>query len=104
METSNNNKKLNRYKNYTNVAEITEILLSLTTTTATSKSVALTGIGLPYSIPTAFAAATVFGSLSKTLNTKMRKKIIIYSQMYILSKQFSDEFNKLYTKSMNENK
>ena len=24
--------------------------------------------------------------------------------MYILSKQFSDKFNKLYTKSMNDNK
>ena len=98
METNNNNKKLNRYKNYINVAEITEKLLSLTTTTATSTSVALTGIGLPYSIPTAFAAATVFGSLSKTLNTKMRNKIIKYPQMYILINQFSDKFNKLYTK------
>ena len=27
-----------------------------------------------------------------------------YSQMYILSKQFSDKFKKLYTKSMNDNK
>ena len=27
-----------------------------------------------------------------------------YSQMYILSKQFSDKFNKLYTKSMKDNK
>ena len=33
-------------------------------------SVALTGIRLPYSIPTAFATATVLGSLSKTINTK----------------------------------
>ena len=57
-ETNNYNKKLSRYKNYIHVAEITEIL-----------SVALTGIRLPYSIPTAFATATVCGSLSKTINT-----------------------------------
>ena len=92
-ETNNYNKKLSRYKNYFNVAEITEIVLSSIATTATSTSVALTGIGLPYSIPTAFATATVCGSLSKTINTKIRNKIIKYSQMYILSKQFSDKIN-----------
>ena len=103
-ETNNYDKKLSRYKNYINVAEITEILLSSIAKTATTTSVALTGIGLPYSIPTAFATATVCGSLSKTINTKIRNKIIKYSQMYILAKQFSDKFNKLYTKSMNDNK
>ena len=57
----------------------------------TTTSVAITGIGLPYSIPTAFAATTVCGSLSKTIHNKIRNKNIKYSQMYILSKQFSDE-------------
>ena len=103
-ETNNYNRKLSRYKNYINVAVITEVLLSSIATTATTTSVALTGIGLPYSIPTAFATATVCGSLSKTINTKIRNKIVKYSQMYILAKQFSDKFNKLYTKSMNDNK
>ena len=96
-ETNNYNKKLSRYKNYINKAEITEKVLSSIATTATTTSVALTGIGLAYSIPTAIATATVCGSLSKTINTKIRIKIIKYSQMYILSKQFSDKFNKLYT-------
>ena len=103
-ETNNYNKKLSRYKSYINIAEITEIVLSSIATTATTTSVSITGIGLAYSIPTAFATATVCGSLSKTINTKIRNKIIKYSQMYILSKQFSDKFNKLYTKSMNDNK
>ena len=57
-ETNYYNKKLSRYKNYINVAEVTEILLSSIATTATSTSVALTGIGLPYSIPAAFVTAT----------------------------------------------
>ena len=73
-ETNNYNKKLSRYKNFINVAEITEIVLSSIVTTATTTSVVLTGIGLPYSIPTAFATATVCGSLSKTINTKVRNK------------------------------
>ena len=103
-ETNNYNKKLSRYKNNINIAEITEIVLSSIAKTATSTTVALTCIGLLYSIPTAFPTATVRGSLSKTINTKMRNKIIKYSQMYILSKQFSDRFNRLYTKSMNDNK
>ena len=103
-ETNIYNKKLSKYKKYINVAEITEILLSSIATTATSTSVALTGIGLPYSIPTAFATAIACGSLSKTIITKIRNKIIKYSQMYILSKQFSDKFNRLYTKSVNSNK
>ena len=103
-ESNNYNKKLSRYKNYFNIAEITVTLISSTAATATSRSVALTGIGLPYSIPTALATATVCGSLSKPINTKIRTKIIKYSQLYILSKQFSDKFNKLYAKSMNHNK
>ena len=100
------NKKLSKYKNYMKIAEITETLLSsiATTATTTTTSVALTGIGLPYSIPTAFATATVCGSLSKTINTKIRNKIIKYSQMYISGKQFSDKFAKLYIRSMNDNK
>ena len=36
------------------MTEITEIILSSIATTAKTTSVALTGIGLPYSIPTAF--------------------------------------------------
>ena len=71
-ETNNYNKKLSRYKNYINIAEITEIVLLSIATTATTTSVALTGIGLPYSIPTAFATAIVCGSFSKTTNTKIR--------------------------------
>ena len=103
-ETNNYIKKLNRYKNYIKVAEITEIKLSSIATTATSRSVALTGIGFPYSIPTAFATATVCGSVSKTINTKIKNTNLKYSQMYILSKQFNDKFDKLFTKSMNDNK
>ena len=103
-ESKNCNKKLSRYKNYINVADITEKVLSSIAATATSTSVALTGIGLPYSITTAFATATVCGSLLKTINTKIINKIIKYSQMYILSKQFSDNLNRLYTKSMSDNK
>ena len=97
-ENNNNNKKLGRYKNYIKIAEITEILLSSIATTATTTSVALTGIGLTYSIPTAFATATVCGSLSKTINTKIRNKIVKFSQIYILSKQFSNKFNGLHSK------
>ena len=102
-ETNNYNKKLSRYENYINIAEITEIVLS-SIATATTTSVAITGIGLPYSIPKPFPTATVCGSLSKTINTKIRNKIIKYSEMYILSKQFRDKFNRLYTKSMKDNK
>ena len=81
-ETNNYKKKLSRYKNYFNIAEITEIVLSSIATTATTTSVALTGLRLPYSIPS-LATATVCGSLSRTINTKVGNKIIKYSQMYI---------------------
>ena len=74
-ETNNYNKKLSRYNNYINVAEITEIVLSSIATATTTTSVALASIGLAYSIPTAFATATVCGSLSKTIYTKIRKKL-----------------------------
>ena len=58
---------------------------------------------MPDSIPTAFGTATVCGSLSKTINTEIRNKIIKYSQMYILNKQIRENFNKLNTKSMEDN-
>ena len=45
---------------------------------------------MPYSLPTGFATVTVCDSLSKTINTKIRNKIIIYSQMYILTKSNND--------------
>ena len=69
-ETNSYNKKSIRYKNYINVAEKTEIALSSIATTATSTSVALTGIGFPYSIPTAFATATVVVHYQKQLILK----------------------------------
>ena len=59
-KTNNYNKKSSRYKNYITVAVITEIVLSSIATTATSTSVALTGIGLPYSIPTAFCTHILY--------------------------------------------
>ena len=74
-ETNNYNKKLSRYKNYINIAEITEIVLSSIATTATTTSVSLTGIGLAYSIPTAYNTATVCGSLSKKLILKLEIKL-----------------------------
>ena len=64
-ETNNYNKKSSRYKSFINIAEITEKLISSIAATATSTSVALSGIGLPYSIPTAFATATVCDSIIK---------------------------------------
>ena len=42
-ETNNYNKKLSRYKNHINIAEIKEIVLSSIETTATTTSGALTG-------------------------------------------------------------
>ena len=69
-ETNNYNKMLSRKKNYINIDEITETLLSSRATFAGSTSVALTSTGLAYSIPTAFPTATVCSSLSKTIITK----------------------------------
>ena len=74
-ETNNYNKKLSRYKNYINKAEITEIVLSSIATTATTTSVSLTGIGLAYSMPTDFATATVCGSLLTTKQLILKLEI-----------------------------
>ena len=65
---------ISRFQSYINIAEVTEILLSSIATTTTS--VATTVIGLSYFIPTAFDATTVCGSLSKTIITKIRNKVI----------------------------
>ena len=88
-------KKFNRYKTCIHIAEITEIILSSIATTAATTITAFTGIGLPYTVSTLFATATVYGSLSRTINTKMRKKIIKRSQIYKLKNEFGDKFKEL---------
>ena len=45
-----------------NTAEITQKTLSSIATTAATTSIALTGIGIPYSIPAIFATAPICGS------------------------------------------
>ena len=77
--------------------------LSYIAATATTTSVALNGIEIPYSITANFAFATICGSLSKTVNTKIRNKTIKFSQMNNLSQQFSIKFNKLHIKSIKDN-
>ena len=54
-EMENYKKKFSRFKNYINIAEITEITWSSIVTTATTTLGAITGRGKPYSIQTAFA-------------------------------------------------
>ena len=97
------NKNLSRYQTYINIAEATEMALSSIAATAATRSVELTGIEIPYSITANFAFATICGSLSKTVNTKIRNKTIKYSQMYNLSKQLSIKFNKLHIRSIEDN-
>ena len=77
--------------------------LSYIAATATTTSIALTGIEITYSITANFAIATICGSLSKAVNTKIRNKTIKYSQMYNLSKQLSIKFNKLHIRSIKDN-
>ena len=74
-ETNNYNKKLSRYKNYINIAEITEIVLSSIATTATTTSVSLKGIGLAYSIPTALLQQLFVVHYQKQLILKLEKKL-----------------------------
>ena len=89
------NKKFNNNINVINDIRIYYETETINNNQKTSTSVALAGIGLPYSISTVFATATIYGSLSKTVNTKIRNKTLKYSQMYIISKQSSDKFNTL---------
>ena len=100
-ETNNYNKKLSRYKNYINVAEITEIVLSSIATTATTTSVSLTGIGLAYSIPTAFATATVCGFIIRKIenekiqaNNKFNNKINIIKDIRNYYETETNNYNK----------
>ena len=59
---------------------------------------------MPYSIPTDLLQQLFGIHKQKTFNNKIRNKIIKYSQLYILSKQSSGRFSRLYSKSMNDNK
>ena len=64
---------LSKYKTYINIAVIIELALSSISiaTTATNTTVAVTDIGIPYSIPTLFITATLCGSLFKVANSKI---------------------------------
>ena len=68
--------KCDKNRTYFIIAKKTEIIIASNNSNinATSKTIAFTCVGLPSSIPKAFATATVCGYLSKTVNTKMREK------------------------------
>ena len=52
---------------------------------------------------TAFATATVFRSSSETNSTKIRRKIIEYSQLYVLTRELNDKFYKFFIRSLKAN-
>ena len=51
-----------------------------------------------------FCYSNCLWSLSKTINTKIRNKIINLSVNCLLEIYICEKFNRLYTKSMNDNK
>ena len=77
-------KKLGRYRTYINIADESENILGAMATTVTKALVASAGTSLPYSKTATFIyAATVQRSLSTALNTKIIKKALTYSEMFI---------------------
>ena len=53
---------------------------------------------------TAFATATVCGSLSKVIKTIVRIRIIKFSQFYLITREFKNKLNKFYIKSVKDRK
>ena len=63
--------KLSKFKNYINIAEITEIVLSSKATTARTTSVSITGIVITFFYTSSFCYCYSMWLIIKTLNTKI---------------------------------
>ena len=103
QEVNKYKKLLSKWKSYSHVSEVVEIVVTSVTSTATWTAVSISGVGLPFTIPTVMATTLACGTISAGINNKLKNKVLSYSKKYVLAKQFAEKYNELYLKVTRDN-
>ena len=103
QEVKKYKKLLSKWKSYTHVSEVVEIVVTSVTSAATGTAVSISGVGLPFTIPTVMATTLACGTISAGINNKLKYKVLSYSKKYVLAKQFAEKYNELYLKVTRDN-
>ena len=103
QEVNKYKKLLSKWKSYSHVSEVVEIVFTSVTSTATGTAVSISGVGLPFTIPTVMATTLACGTISAGINNKLKNKVLSYSKKYVLAKQFAEKYNELYLKVTRDN-
>ena len=103
QEVKKYKKLLSKWKSYTHVSEVVEIVVTSVTSAATGTAVSISGVGLPFTIPTVMATTLACGTISAGINNKLKYKVLSYSKKYVLAKQFAEKYNELFLKVTRDN-
>ena len=103
QEVNKYKKLLTRWKSYTHVSEVVEIVVTSVTSAATGTAVSISGVGLPFTIPTVMATTLACGTISAGINNKLKNKVLSHSKKYVLAKQFAEKYQELYVKVTRDN-
>ena len=103
QEVKKYKKLLSKWKSYTHVSEVVEIVVTSVTSAATGTAVSISGVGLPFTIPTVMATTLACGTISAGINNKLKNKVFSYSKKYVLAKQFAEKYNELFLKVTRDN-
>ena len=103
QEVKKYKKLLSKWKSYTHVSEVVEIVVTSVTSAATGTAVSISGVGLPFTIPTVMATTLACGTISAGINNKLKNKVLSHSKKYVLAKQFAEKYQELYVKVTRDN-
>ena len=89
QEVNKYKKLLSKWKSYSHVSEVVEIIVSSASSAAAGTAVSVTGIGLPFAVPTVMATTLTCVIISAGVNNQFKKQVNSYTKKYILAKQFA---------------
>ena len=103
QEVNKYKKLLSKWKSYSHVSEVVEIIVSSASSAAAGTAVSVTGIGLPFAVPTVMGTTLTCGIISAGVNNQFKKQVNSYTKKYILAKQFAEKYNELFHKVTRDN-
>ena len=102
-ECSKYKKKLSKWEKYFHISKVVEIIVSSASSAAAGTAVSVTGIGLPFAVPTVMGTTLTCGIISAGVNNQFKKQVNSYTKKYILAKQFAEKYNELFHKVTRDN-
>ena len=80
QEVNKYKKLLSKWKSYSHVSEVVEIIVSSASSAAAGTAVSVTGIGLPFAVPTVMGTTLTCGIISAGVNNQFKKQVNSYTK------------------------